>query len=125
MKKLLLSLLFVFTSLHAEVEWFEYEKALELAKDEKKHVMVMLGRSTCSVCKYMKTVVFQDKNVIKKLEERFISVYLEVDFDDIPKEFTYVGTPTFHFVDKNEKILYRFDGGKRVSGFLKALDEVN
>jgi thioredoxin-related protein len=125
MKKLLLSLLFVFTSLHAEVEWFEYEKALESAKDTNKIIMVMLGRGSCSVCRYMKTVVFHDKNVIKKLQPKFISVYLELDFDDVPEEFTYVGTPTFYFVDKNEKILYHFNGGKTVPSFLQALDEVN
>ena len=125
MKKLLLSLLFVYSSLLAEIQLLEYDKALELAKDENKIVMVMLGRSSCGVCGYMKTVVFHDKNVIKQLQVKFIPVYLEIDFDDIPEDFTYIGTPTFYFVDKNEKILYHFDGGKTVPSFLKALDEVN
>ena len=125
MKKLFLSLLFACSSLLAEVQWLEYDKALELAKDENKIVMVMLGRNSCSVCGYMKTVVFHDKNVIKQLQAKFIAVYLEIDFDDIPKDFTYIGTPTFYFVDKNEKILYNFNGGKTVPSFRKALDEVN
>ncbi|MBC8236795.1 MAG: thioredoxin family protein [Helicobacteraceae bacterium] len=125
MKKLLFSLLFIFSSLSAQVQWFEYDKALQIAKDENKILMVMLGRDSCSVCKYMKTVVFHDKNVIKKLEAGFIAVYLELDFDDIPQDLTYIGTPTFHFLDKNENAVYRFDGGKTVPSFLKALDEVN
>lgn len=124
MRKILLTLFLVFNSLHA-MEWMSYDEALSQATKEEKVVMVMLGRTTCGVCNYMKKVVFHDKKVVKKLDAKFIGVYIELDFDDVPKDLTFVGTPTFYFLDKNEKILQRFDGGKTVPSFLKALDEIN
>ena len=124
MKKILLSLLLLLSSLSA-IEWVDYDKALETAKKEDKIVMVMLGRDSCGVCRYMKTVVFHDKNVIKKLDARFIGVYIELDFDDVPEGMTFIGTPTFYFSDKNGKILSKFDGGKTTPSFLKALEEFN
>ena len=124
MRRILLSLLLLLGSLNA-IEWTSYDEALSQAKKEDKIVMVMLGRTTCGVCNYMKKVVFNDKNVVKKLDEKFIGVYVELDFDDVPKGMTFIGTPTFYFVDKNEKTLLRFDGGKTVPSFLKALDSIN
>lgn len=124
MKRLLLTLFLLLNSLYA-MEWMSYDEAITKAKQEDKVVMVMLGRTTCGVCNYMKKVVFHDKKVIKKLDAKFISVYVELDFDDIPNGFTYVGTPTFYFVDKNQKVLSRFDGGKTVPSFLTALSEVD
>ncbi|MFT5662535.1 MAG: thioredoxin-related protein [Sulfurimonas sp.] len=124
MKKILLSFLLLVSSLSA-IEWMEYEKALTQAKKENKIVMVMLGRDSCGVCSYMKTVVFHNKNVIKKLDSKFIGVYIELDFDDLPEGMNFIGTPTFYFVDNNGKTLLRFDGGKTVPSFIKALNEIN
>lgn len=124
MKKVLLSFLLLMSSLHA-LEWLEYDQALIQAKKENKIIMVMLGRSSCGVCNYMKKVVFQDKNVLKKLEPKFLPVYIELDFDDIPNDLTFVGTPTFHFLNKDEKAIHRIDGGKTTPSFLKALDTMD
>ncbi|MDB2562259.1 thioredoxin family protein [Sulfurimonas sp.] len=124
MKQILFLLLFTFSSLSAQIQWMEYDKALEVSKAEDKTIMLMLGRSSCGVCKYMKTVVFLDKNVIKKFNKKFIAVYLELDFDDIPEGLTYIGTPTFHFLNKDETAIYRINGGKTVPSFLQALDEI-
>lgn len=124
MKKTLLIILLLISSLSANIEWMEYDKALSQAKNTNDTLIVMLGRESCGVCRYMKKVVFNDKNVIKKLETGFIGVYIELDFDDVPKDLTYIGTPTFYFIDKNENIVSKFDGGKTVPSFLKALDEV-
>ncbi|MDQ7061707.1 MAG: hypothetical protein Q9M43_11495 [Sulfurimonas sp.] len=54
MKKLILGLLLFCSSLLAEMNWAEYDEAFVQAKAEKKIVMVMLSRSTCGVCNYMK-----------------------------------------------------------------------
>ena len=124
MKKILFTLLLLLGSLHA-FEWMNYEEALIKAKEENKVVIVMLGRDSCGVCTYMKKVVFKDKNVIKKLDSKFIGVYVELDFDDVPEGMTFIGTPTFYFLDKNANTLLKFNGGKTTPSFLKALAEVN
>jgi len=126
MKKIILILFLLSTSIFADnIEWMEYDKALSVSKAEDKTIMVMLGRSSCGVCGYMKRVVFKDKNVIKKFNEKFLAVYIELDFDDNPNDLKYIGVPTFYFLDKNEKKLLRFDGGKRTPSFIKMLDELN
>ena len=123
MKKIIFTLLLLLNSLHA-LEWFSYEKALEKAAKEDKVVMVMLARESCGVCGYMKSHVFNDENVIKELDARFIAVAIELGIDDVPNGLTFVGTPTFHFLDKNKKALSRIDGGKTVPSFLKALAQI-
>ena len=125
MKKILFTLLLTLSSLYADIQWMDYDKAIAEAKKQDKIVMVMLGRGTCGVCNYMKSVVFKDKKVAPMLDERFLSVYVELDFDDVPEGLTFLGTPTFHFLDKNEKAIYRIDGGKRIPSFIKALEEIN
>ena len=126
MKKVLLTLLFVLSSLQADIQWMDYKQATEKVKStENKTIMVMLGRSTCGVCNYMKSVVFRDKNVLKKLNANSLSVYIDLEFDDVPEKLTYIGTPTFHFLDKNEKALHRIDGGKTAPSFLKALNQLH
>lgn len=124
MKKILFTLLLFLSSLHS-FELMSYEDALLKAQKEDKVLMVMIGRSTCNVCNYMKKVVFRDKEVIKTLDANFASAYVELDFDDVPNGLTFIGTPTFYFLDKNEKILSKFDGGKTKPSFLKALAEFN
>ncbi len=126
MKKILFIALFLASSLFANsIQWIEYDKALETAQKQDKIIMVMLGRASCSACKYMKTVVFENESVIEKLNEKYLSVYIELDFDDTPNNLTYIGTPTFHFLDKNEKALKRIDGGKTVPSFMRALQTLD
>ena len=126
MKKILLILFLLSTTLLADnIKWMKYDTALSVSQEQNKTIMVMLGRDSCHVCQYMKTVVFKDKNVIRKLNEKFLAVYIELDFDDVPNDLEYIGTPTFYFLDKDENKLYRFDGGKRVPSFIEMLDELN
>jgi len=124
MKKIILLLLCTYSFLNAEVVWTNYDKALKQSQQTKEIIMVMLGRDSCGVCNYMKTVVFKDKKVIKKMQGNFLPVYIELDFDDIPNNLAYIGTPTFYFLDHNEKTLLRVDGGKTTPSFLKALEQL-
>jgi thioredoxin-related protein len=125
MKKILLILLFLFTTLHADLAWMEYDKALLEAKKTDKTIMVMLGRGSCGVCNYMKSVVFRDKKVLTQMDEKILAVYIELDFDDIPNNLEFIGTPTFHFLNKEEKTVLRIDGGKTTPSFLQALEKIN
>lgn len=125
MKKLIFSLILLTSTLFAEMNWTTYEKALESAKKQDKIVMIMLGRSTCGVCNYMKAQVFTEKLIIEKFNKKFIGVQLELDFDDIPEGLDYVGTPTFHFLNKKGEKIHRIDGGKHAKSFSDALDSVH
>jgi thioredoxin-related protein len=103
----------------------EYDDALELAKQNNKIIMVMLGREGCPTCEYMTNVVFKDKNVIKLLKKGYLSVHIDIHNDFIPDGLTYFGTPTFHFLDADENRLYRVDGGLNIKDFSDTLVELH
>lgn len=124
MKKITLVLLVVVSSLFADLKWLDYESALEGAKESKKLVMVMLGRKDCPACEYMKDIVFEDPKAIAAVEEGFIPVYLDIHNDFLPSGLTYIGTPTFHFINGYEIKKGRIDGGVNVQDFLEEIEKV-
>jgi thioredoxin-related protein len=120
MKKIILILLMLLTSAFAE-GFYSYKEALEDAKSENKVVMVFLTQVGCPSCEYMKTKVFRDSEVEKKLSDEFIVVELDIHADNVPAKFKYIGTPTFYFVDKKGEIIDGIYGGLKTKSFLKEL----
>lgn len=124
MKKIFLIISILVTSLFAEIEWMKYDDAIAKAKKENKLVMIMLSREGCPACEYMKDIVFEDENVLSEFNKDFIGVHLDINEDYVPEEFTYIGTPTFHFLNKFERKIDRIDGGKNVKDFTIKMREV-
>ena len=125
MKKILLLLTLLSTLLlSSEIKWVDYDDAIEMAETNNKVVMVMLSREGCPGCEYMKEVVLPNDAVFKILKSDFITVHVDIHQDFIPDGMTYIGTPTFHFVDKNEKILDTLVGGKNAKTFMEKLNTV-
>jgi thioredoxin-related protein len=125
MKKILLGLVFIVSSLLADMNWTTYDKAFKQAKAENKTVMVLIGRSTCKVCNYMKTQVFTEKDIIEKFNEKFVGVEFMKDKVSVPENLEFIGTPTFYFLDSTGKIISTFSGGKNTKSFSKALDSIH
>ena len=123
MKKIVLLILLA-TSMFAKVEWIDIFDAYDDAKASNKVVMVMLSRQGCPGCERMFNVVFEDKKVSKLLKEDFISVNIDVYEDSVPKNLDYFATPTFYFLDGDEKILKRLDGGENAGKFIKTLESL-
>ena len=124
MKKILFLALFAISSLFADLKWVKYNAALEEAKKSDKLIMVMLSRKDCPACEYMQDIVFYDKNVAAKVNENFISVYIDIDNDRIPNGLNYIGTPTFHFLNQYEIKKHRIDGGMNVKDFTQEIQMV-
>jgi thioredoxin-related protein len=124
MKKILLIVSLLISSVFADVAWVDYDDAIEFAEKENKLVMVMLSREGCSGCEYMKDIVFENDDISKILKENFISVHVDIQQDFIPSGLTYIGTPTFYFLDKNEKKLERIDGGRNAKSFMEILQKL-
>ncbi|MDQ7042819.1 MAG: thioredoxin fold domain-containing protein [Sulfurimonas sp.] len=122
MKRTLILLLILASSLFAKVEWRDMFDAYDEAEASNKLVMVMLSREGCPGCEYMKSVVFEDKKVSKLLHDGFISVELDVGEDFIPENLEYFATPSFYFLDTNEKVLKRVNGGEKAKDFIKTLE---
>ncbi len=123
MKKKIIVLLLLVSSVFAQVEWADMFDAYDEARESNKIVMVMLSREGCPGCEYMKNVVFEEKQVSKLLKEGFISVELDVQQDFVPQNLEYFATPTFYFLNADEKILKRINGGEQIKKFIESLEE--
>ncbi len=122
--KIFLMISLALTSLFAEIDWMKYSKAVEKAKKENKFVMIMLSKEGCPACEYMENVVFENEDVLDEFNKDFIGVHLDIHNDYVPGEFSYIGTPTFHFINKNERRIDRIDGGANAKEFLDKIKEV-
>ncbi|XJZ25762.1 thioredoxin domain-containing protein [Bacillota bacterium Lsc_1132] len=68
---------------HNPVDWYPWgEEAFEKAKRENKPLFVSIGYSTCHWCHVMERESFEDEEVAKLLNERFISI--KVDREERP-----------------------------------------
>lgn len=123
MKKIVLVLLFLISSLIAEPKLTDIFDAYDDAKEKNKNVIVMLSMEGCPGCEYMKDIVFEDKKVAKLLKG-FVLVEIDVRADSVPDALKYFATPTFYFLDSNEKILKRINGGQNVGEFTTTLKEM-
>ncbi len=84
----------------------------------------MFSKEGCEACWYLENIVFIDTGVVTLLDD-FVPVYLDVNKDRLPKQFTYLGTPTFHFSDASGKAISKaLVGAANVKDFSTKLKKV-
>ncbi|UCM99341.1 thioredoxin fold domain-containing protein [Sulfurimonas sp. SWIR-19] len=99
------------------LEFHTYEEALKIQKKNNKIIMIDVIRSDCQYCIKMKKEVFDNPEMSAWIEERFIPVELNLDFDELPLGLHVYFTPTFFFVDKNQKIIKKIPGSWNIQDF--------
>jgi len=99
------------------LEFHSYEEALKIQKKTKKIIMIDVMRTDCHYCIKMKKEVFDDPEMSTWLQKRFIPVELNLDFDDLPLGIHVYFTPTFFFVDENQKIVKKIPGSWDIQDF--------
>ena len=68
---------------HNPVEWYPWNKeSLQKAKDENKLIIISIGYSACHWCHVMERESFEDAEVAKLMNERFINI--KVDREERP-----------------------------------------
>ena len=118
MKKIVLIMAFLFSSAFGDINWAEdIEDAYEIAAKNNKKVMVMFSRKGCPACAYMKDIVFKDKKFVTLFNKDFIAVHIDIHKDFLPEGLEYFATPTFYFLDSNEKVLHRINGAHNSKEF--------
>ncbi len=123
MKKIVLIIAFLITSAFGDINWAEdIEDAYEIAAKNNKKVMVMFSRKGCSACEYMKDIVFKDKKFVNFFNKDFIAVHIDIHKDFLPEGLEYFATPTFYFLDSNEKVLYRINGAHNSKEFTEEFE---
>ena len=125
MRKILFITVFLITSVFADIKWAEdIENAYSVALKENKIVMVMLSSKGCPACDYMKGIVFEDKKFMSFFNKKFIAVHVDIHEDFVPEGLEHFATPTFYFLNSNEKVLHRIDGAHNSKKFRKELKEL-
>lgn len=110
----------------AELDWLhDYNKALEVAKKEQKGVYMFIGADVCRWCDRFKDVTLSKKEVIKRLEEEYVLLYLSRDRHNIPKHFEVKGVPRHYFLRNDGSLIHADRGSREVDGFFALLDEVS
>ena len=116
MSRYLLVLLLSLSSLYA-VEFHSYDDALKLQKKSNKIIMIDVVRSDCQYCEKMDREVFQDIEMSKWLDKRFISVKINLDKEKLPLGLKVHFTPTFYFVNGDSKIVKTVPGSWNIQDF--------
>jgi len=122
-KKLLLLTLLSFSSLFATVtptiSWAkDFKSGIDQAIKENKPVLFISSRHSCKYCVILEETTLSNKDIIKGLNEDFISIVSYSDEQDyMPRELWRPGTPAIWF-------LYP-DGTPMYQPIMGAIDAVN
>ena len=128
MKTFFLALLsiFIISSCSANPLWInDYNKALQLAKEQRKDIYLFIGADSCVYCDRYKKNTLSKRNVIKTLQEDYILLYLSRDQHFIPEKFCSSGVPKHYFLTKDGKIIFDTFGMPEPAGLFLILDEVD
>lgn len=116
MIRILVVFLITFVYLNA-LEWKSYENARKLQKQNNKLIMLDVVRTNCHYCETMEKDVLQDKEMSLWLQERFIPVKINLDHGMLPLGLKVSFTPSFFFIDKDEKIIKKIPGAWDIKDF--------
>jgi thioredoxin-related protein len=116
MSKIVLILISGFVSLYA-LEFYSYKDALKLQQQNGKIIMIDVVRTDCHYCADMQKEVFDDKEMSEWLQKRFIPVKLNLDFDELPLGIHVYFTPTFFFIDSDQKVIKKIPGSWNIQDF--------
>ncbi len=100
-----------------------YNRALKRAKEENIIILIKLTRDNCHFCYDMENKVFSDKKIIETLEKDFAVLEIDILNEPLPLGLKIGMTPTFIFVNKDEKIMAKIPGSWNQSDFLDILKE--
>jgi len=124
-KVLVLFLLFLTTLFSADIVWQkDLKTAFEVAKKEKKVVMLLVEGEHCRWCKKMKHRTLNDEKVGKRLEP-YIAVKVMQEDEDAVKDLPMInGVPTIFFMTAEKEVIETVVGYFNVEDFLSYIDDV-
>jgi len=126
MKHFILITLFVSSLFSANIDWLHnYDKALSIAKAQDKDLYLFVGADECRWCDRFIDMTLSKKEVIKKLEENYVLLYMSRDKHNIPTKFERYGVPRHYFLTSKGEIIHSDKGSREPAGFYDILDEVD
>ncbi|WP_455391425.1 thioredoxin family protein [[Eubacterium] cellulosolvens] len=107
-----------------DIIWHDYDEGLQLARDQRKPVMIDFYTDWCVYCKDMDDTTYSNKLVIAK-SKQFISVKVDGDVrQDLTANYSITGYPTTLFLDSEANELHRLSGYVPPGSFLEDMDYV-
>jgi len=126
MKNFILTIILISSLYSYELNWInDYNKALEIAKKENKDVYLFVGADVCRFCDLFKELTLSKKEVMDRLEQEYIPLYLSRDQHYIPKHFAIKGVPRHYFITHTGKVYHDDRGSREPAGFYDILDEAD
>jgi len=124
MKKIILGLLFLSSTLFS-LDWVkDINTALTVAKKEHKIVMVLVEGEHCKWCKKMKHRTLSDDTVEKRLEKFIIVKVMRENGLEMSVLPPVKGVPTIFFMKDNKAIIEEIIGYFDVTDFISYLNDV-
>ena len=107
-----------------EIAWLDsYEKAVKLAKEQQKPLMVDVMADWCAICKRMDAEVYTRADVAASAA-RFVPVKVDGDKrPELKKEFGVSGYPTLVLLTPDGREVGRVRGGVPYQLLISALDD--
>ncbi len=126
MNKLLIILLLCMTTLFsADIAWQkDIATAFEMAKKEKKVVMIFVEGENCRWCKKMKYRTLSDDNITKSITEYIAVKVMQEDEKSVEDLPMIEGVPTIFFMSAEKEVIETVVGYFNVEDFLSYLDDV-
>jgi len=101
-----------------------YQQAILKVKKNNKIVMLKLTSEDCHFCKNMDKDVLSDEDIHFFISQHFILVDIDVKKEKLPLSLEYKVTPTFFFINSDEKIISKIQGSWNKKDFLELLEMV-
>jgi len=105
------------------IKWENLENAKKISKKTNKPIFLMVTYEYCPECRYVKKVVYKDKDIHNIINNKYIPVVYEFNDPKLPKKFKKWGVPRFYFVNSDFQIYSYHFGGVRIKKMQKILDE--
>jgi len=100
-----------------------YKKALELAKEKDKKILLEVVLNNCKFCKKMEEEVLSTEDVTEAIEKDFVFAQANADKESLPLGLDEQMSPMFVFISKDENIIDMRFGFIENSEFLDLLVE--
>ncbi len=142
-QKLGIVLLLVFTSLQLlggeSKDWYEFEKGIQLAEEEGKHVIIDFYTDWCKWCKVMDKETFSVPEVESYLFENFVPIRIDAEntsdqvnfqgqsftFRELTSAFRVTGFPSIAFMTPQAELITVIPGYIKKDMFLHLLKYVD
>ena len=107
------------------VVWRDYEEGVKFARETKKPLMIAFFSERCRYCKLMDKVTFNDLEVVKTLNEKFVSVKVDIGQNgDLARLYMVSALPTIWFLTSEGEGIGRIFGYHPPRAFLPVLEYI-